>query len=82
MGRDLGERHLNGIEIWTAGRQEQKPCAFFVQRLCRLGAFVNREGVEDDHVASLKRWYKSGLDAAVKQEAALGVMDNHGAVRP
>lgn len=38
-----------------SGLQEQKPYAFFFQRLCRLGAFVNRESVEDDHVASLKR---------------------------
>jgi len=65
-----------------SGLQEQKPYAFFFQRLCRLGASVNRESVKDDHVASLKRWYKLGLDAGVKHDAVHGVMDNHGAVRP
>lgn len=65
-----------------SGLQETKPYAFFFQRLCRLSASVNRESVKGDHVASLKRWYKSGLDAAVKEDAVHGVMDNHGAVRP
>ena len=55
-----------GVWVWGVLRQEQHPCAASAQGSLGLGAFVNREIVEDDDIAALQRWRQLGLDIDIE----------------
>ena len=51
QGLELGEDHLDRVEVWAAGRQEQQVCAGVADQLAGGRAFVAAEVVGDDDVA-------------------------------
>ena len=51
VGLELGEGHLDRVEVGAVGRQEQKPCALFADERLGFRAFVAGQIVEDDDVA-------------------------------
>jgi len=54
-GFQLGERHLDRIEVRTVGRQKSDLRADGFDRRAHLGLFVNGQIVEHHDIASLKR---------------------------
>ena len=51
---ELGESHLDRIEVGTVGRQKEEPGAFGANGLLGRRAFVGRQIVADDDVAWLE----------------------------
>jgi len=68
---EFGEGHLDGIEIWTVGRQKADLRAHGFDRGAHLGLLVDGEIVEHDDVARSERRDQHLLD--VGEEA--GVVD-------
>src|SRR3954468_16938998 len=54
MGLELGEGHLDRIEVGRVGREKQEPGAPPLQRSSGLGGLVHLQIVEDDDVARLQ----------------------------
>jgi hypothetical protein len=54
MGFELGKGHFDGIEVGAIGREEQEPCAAFLEDGGDLLALVAGEVVEDDDVTRLQ----------------------------
>src|SRR5215211_4426790 len=78
VGFDLGKGLLNGVHIGTIGGQEQKPGALLLQTLRGLFALVDREVVEDHHVAFVQRWCELCLDVGVERRPADRAIDHPG----
>ena len=51
---ELGESHIDRIEVGTVGRQKEEPGAFGANGLLGRRAFVGRQIVADDDVAWLE----------------------------
>ena len=51
----FGEGELNGIEVWTVGRQKAEACAGVLDGGANLGLLVHREVIEDDDIAAPER---------------------------
>ena len=66
MSLEFGESHLDRIEVWRVGRQEEEPGAFSLQTLGSSGAFMDGEIVENNNVASRQGWGKLGFDPCVE----------------
>src|SRR3982751_1268694 len=64
---DLGERHLDGVQIGRVLREEQEPGAPRLERLCGAGALVDREIVRDHDIAGPKGRGELGLDIGVER---------------
>ena len=58
MGLELGEGHLDGIEVGRVGWEKQEPGAARGQRSSGLGGLVDFQVVEDDDVA----WLQGGSE--------------------
>jgi hypothetical protein len=58
----LRERELDGVEVGTVGRQKSEVRADAFDRGAHRGLFVDREIVEDDHVAWAERGHQDLLD--------------------
>src|SRR3954462_12952128 len=71
---DLGERHLDGVQIGRVLREEQEPGAPRLERLCGAGALVDREIVRDHDVAGPKGRGELGLDIGVERRAIHGAI--------
>jgi hypothetical protein len=54
MGLELGKGHFDGIEVGAIGREEEEPCATFLEDGGGLLALVAGEVVEDDDVTRLQ----------------------------
>ncbi len=66
MGLELGEGHLDRVEVGGVGRQEQEPGAALAEDFGGPGAAVHREVVEDDDVALAELRRELGLDPDVE----------------
>jgi len=53
-GLELGESHLDWIEVGAIGRKEQEPGALGANSPLGLGALMSRQIVQDDDVARLE----------------------------
>ena len=78
MRLELGEGHLDGIEIRRIGRQVQKPATVPLQGLRGSLALVGRQIVEDDHGSRLKGGCELGLDVGVEGDPVHRAMDDPG----
>ena len=56
QGFELGEGHLDGIEVRRVGRQKEEPGAARSDDSFDCRAFVKGDVVEDDDVTRRKRW--------------------------
>ena len=78
MGLELGEGHLDRVEIGGVRRQEQEPGALLAQDRGRLRAPVDGEVVEDDHVALAQGGGELGLDPGVEGGAVDRAVEHPG----
>ena len=58
QGLELGEDHLDWIEIWAVGWQEEQLGTDAADCVAHRFAFVATEVVDNDDVASVERWYE------------------------
>lgn len=68
-GLQLGEHHLDGVEIGTIGRQEEEVCACGADRLADAVALMAAEIVENDDVARSQGRHESLFDPGLKDSA-------------
>ena len=66
MGFELGEGHLDGIEVGRIGWEKQEPGTSRLQRRGGLGGLVHLQVVEDDDVACLQGGSELRLDVDVE----------------
>lgn len=78
---ELGEHHLDGIEVWTVWRQEKEMCADIPDRVSGRLSFVAPEIVEDDDIASLQSWDQALPDPCGKGDAVDGAIEDEGGQR-
>ncbi len=76
MGLEFGERHLDWVEVWTVGGQEQEPSSAFLQDRGSLFALVTGEVIQNDHVARLQHWGELGLHVGFEDPSVHGFVDN------
>ena len=76
VGLELGEGHLDGVEVRRIGRKKQHPCASGFDGLFRRRALVGGEIVQDNHVAWLQRGSQLGLDIGIEDSAVHGLADD------
>lgn len=79
---ELGEGHFDGIEVGAVGRQEQEPCAAFLEDGLGLLAFVAGEIVEDDHVAGFECRGELGFDIGLEETPVHRRIDHPGCSEP
>jgi hypothetical protein len=65
-GLQLGEGLLDGIEVGTVRREKAELRAGSLDRLTNGGVFVDRQVVEDDHVARCERGHQHLLDISLE----------------
>lgn len=75
---ELGEHHLDGIEVWTVWRQEKEMRADIPDRVSGRFSFVAPEVVEDDDIASLQSWDQALLNPCGKGDAIDGAIEDEG----
>jgi len=75
---ELGEHHLDGIEVWTVWRQEEEVRADITDRIAGRLSFVTSQIVEDDDIASLQRWHQALLDPCCEGDAIDGAIKDEG----
>lgn len=75
MCLELGESHLDGIEVWAIGRQREKPSASFLEDGLSLFALMAGKIVEDDDVAWTQRRRQLGFDVGFKENPVHGLVD-------
>jgi hypothetical protein len=63
---ELSECHLDGIKVWTVGRQEQEPCADVFEDRGGLRAAVGGKVFQDHHVALVQGRGQLGFDVKVE----------------
>jgi hypothetical protein len=79
---ELGECHLDGVEIGTVGRKEQEPGSTLLQdRLCVL-ALVTGQIVQNDNVTGRQGRGELGLDIELEDRAVHGFVDDPGCGQP
>jgi hypothetical protein len=66
QGLELGESHLDGIEVRAVRRQEQEPGALCADVRLGGGAFMGGQVVEDDDVAGLESRGQLGFDVSLE----------------
>ena len=66
MCLELGEGHLDRIEVWRVGRQEEEPGASALQAFGGFGALVDGEVVENDHIARRQGRSELGFDPKIE----------------
>ena len=79
---ELGEGHLDGIEVGTVGWKEEEPGTPFLEDGSCFLALVARQIVEDDHVAGLERRGELGLDPGLEDVPVHGTVDDPGCGQP
>ncbi len=82
MGFELREGHLNWVQVWAIGRQEQNPCASCLDRRLSRGAFVGGEIVHDDDVAFVEGWSQFFLDISLEDVPVHRGIDDKGRGEP
>ena len=82
MGLELGEGHLDRIEVGRVLGKEQKPGAAIAQGLGGAGALVDGEIVQDHDVAALERRRELALDVEVEGVAIHRAIDHPGRDEP
>ena len=76
MRLELGEGHLDRVEIRTIGRQEEEPGSTFFQNGGGFLALVAGEIVENDHVAWLQRRGELSLNVGLEDHAVHRLVDD------
>ena len=76
MRFEIGEGHLDVIEIGAISRQEQEPAAALLQGLCRAWTFVGGQVVEDDNRPRIKRRSQLRLDIGGESRAVHCAVDH------
>ena len=82
MGLELGEGHLDRVEVGRVGRQEQEPGAYGAEDLGGPGAAVHREVIEDDDVALAELRRELGFDPDVEGGAVHRPVEQPGRHQP
>ena len=77
-GLELGEGHLDGVEIGAIGRQEHEPGAFVADRLFGSRALMGGEIVENDDIALVWRGRQLGLDIGLENDPVHRRIDDEG----
>lgn len=67
QGLELGECHLDRVEIGAVGRQEEEPRADVFQDRGGLWAAVGGKVIQDHHVALVQGRGQLGFDLQVKE---------------
>jgi len=78
MGLELGEGHLDGVEVGAVGGQKKEPGSFFFEDGFGLFAFVAGQVVEDDDVARSQGGGKLSLDIGFEENLVHGALDGPG----
>lgn len=76
MGFELGKGHFDRIEVWRVGRQEQEPCAAFLEHGGSFWAFMAGEIVEDHDIAALERGRELCFDPCLEEVAVHGLIND------
>lgn len=80
MRLELGEGHLNGIEIGGIGRQKEEPGSFLLQALGSLGSLVDGKIVENDDIARRQCRGQLGSIQRSKEARSIALSLTQGAV--
>lgn len=75
---ELGEHHLDGIEVGAVWRQEKEVCADIPDRIAGRLSFVTSQIVEDNDIAGLQSWHQALLDPCGKGNAIDGPIEDEG----
>jgi hypothetical protein len=75
---ELGEDHLDGIEVWTVGRQEQQVGAGRANGAPHGSTLVAAKVVEHDDIAGLQRGHQELLDPGKEQPPVDRSIDHAG----
>ncbi len=78
MGLQLGEGHLDRIEVWRVSREEQEPAACPAQGVRRSGHLVGGEVVEDHDRAGVQFGNELGLDPSGEGGTVHRALDHPG----
>jgi len=76
MSFEFRERHFDGVQIRTVGRQEEEPRSLCFQRLCGSRAFVRGQIIENDNVSGLEGWSKLRLDVGIEDSPVHRTVDD------
>ena len=76
MSLELGECHLDRVEIWTVRRQEQEPGAALFEDRLSFAALMASEVIENDNIAWLQCGSELGFDIGVEDCPVHGFVDN------
>ncbi len=82
MGLEFGERHLDRVEVGAVGREEEEPCAAFLEDRLGFFALVAREIVEDDHISPAQGRRELGLDVGLEDVPVYRRIDDPGRGQP
>jgi len=78
VGFELGERHLDGVQVRAVGRQEQHPGALGLDGGFGIGTFVGGQIVEDDDVAFRQSWCQLGFNPGIEDDPVHRLIDDEG----
>lgn len=73
---ELGERHLNGVQIGTVRWQEQESASGLAQGFGSVGNRVRGQIIEDDNGTGFQFWYQHLLNVCRKSCAIHRALDN------
>lgn len=76
QGFELGEHHLNGIEIWAVRRQEEERAPTLLNQLLHTGPMMRGEIVEHDHLPWGQGWTQHFADVPLENSAVYGTLNN------
>ena len=75
---EFGEGHLDGIEVWRIGRQEERPGSAILNDFSHTRPFVRGQIVHDNDIAFGKGWDELGLDIDLEGAAVHGAVQHPG----
>ncbi len=75
---ELGEHHLDRIEVWTVGRQEEETCTDLPDRIAGQLSLVACQIVEDDDIAGLEGGDQTLSNPRGKGDAVDGAIEDEG----
>ncbi len=78
QGLELGEHHLDRVQVGAVGRQEQEVCAGSADGAANIDALVATKVVEDHDIAGPERWCEELLNPGEEDRAVDRAIDNAG----
>jgi len=82
MSLELGESHLDGVQVWRVLRQEEHPGAATAQHCLCLGAHMDGQVVENDDIAFGKGGGQLGFDIGIEGFTVDGAIDDPRCCQP